>query len=217
VGARLSELEEKHHAQFVQAGVAVVAYELDGRNNASFGDNQMMRKQYDAFKDSCAGLVNARNALEYVLGHMQAVDSTKVFAAGLGYGATHALLFAAHDARLAGVIAIHPTVDLRSHPGVESLDRSLPIRSGVRAFSSQCSPQTHVAWIRCPTYLFMETTKETLLPSNKGPDAKAFATKLKEQGTEVTYQMVESPELLPTEYNFSRGIDWLHGQLGWKK
>jgi hypothetical protein len=68
----------------------------------------------DAYLQSRGGMVNARNALTYALENVEAIDPNRVYAFGLE-GNTHtAVLHGQFDDRVAGCLAIDPTIDLES-------------------------------------------------------------------------------------------------------
>ena len=187
-GMDLSERDEPEHTPYVKRGCAVLSYELDG---PSYDDTDpaAMRESFDAFKDSRAGLVNARNALEYVLAKVPEVDPARIYAAGHSSAATHALLFAAHEPRLAGVIAYAPATDLPKRMGPQ-----LPIfrfiLPGLVNFVTQSSPSTHIAALKRPTFLF-HAEDDSNCPI---ADTRTFAERLKQQGTEVELVTVASGE-----------------------
>jgi dipeptidyl aminopeptidase/acylaminoacyl peptidase len=183
-GMLLGEGDSPEHLPYAQASYAVVAYELDGPQDDA-ADPDDMRRAYDAFKASRAGLVNARNALQYVFDQLPEVDPAQIYAAGHSSAATHALLFAEHEPRLAGVIAYAPAVDVtaRFGPLLRALAMQLP---GVTDFAAQSSPSTHRARLKCPTFLF-HAEDDTNCPIGQ---TRQFAEQLKQQGTDVTFLAV---------------------------
>src|SRR5262245_14545591 len=109
-GMDLGDGDTPEHVPYVKAGCAVLAYELDGPCYDPT-DFEEMKDAYKAFKDSRAGLVNGRNALEYLLAKVPEVDPARIYTAGHSSAASHALLFAAHEPRLAGAMAYAPAPD----------------------------------------------------------------------------------------------------------
>jgi dienelactone hydrolase len=180
-GMQLGEGDNPEQLPYVQAGYAVVAYELDGPSDEGT-DPAAMRRSYEAFKAARAGLVNARNALQFVLDEVPEVDPSKIYAAGHSSAATHALLFAEHEPRLAGVIAYAPAVNVpkRFGPILRVLAFQLP---GVVDFAAQSSPHTHANRLKCPTFLF-HCEDDTNCPI---ADTRNFASQVKQQGTEATF------------------------------
>jgi dienelactone hydrolase len=179
-GMLLGDGDNPEQTPYAQAGYAVVAYELDGPSDQ--GSNPMeMKRAYEAFRASRAGLVNARNALEFALAKVPEVNPSQIYAAGHSSAATHALLFAEHEPRLAGVIAYAPAVNIPERFGgsLRVFAVQLP---GVVDFATQSSPHTHRERLKCPTFLF-HAEDDSNCPIAQ---TRKFAEELKEQGTDVT-------------------------------
>jgi len=205
-GMTLSEEDEPEHLPYVEAGFAVLAYELDGPNLDDSGDAEAMKPAYEAFKASRAGLVNARNALEYVLAKVPEVNPKKIFAAGHSSAATHALLFAEHEPRLAGVIAYAPAVNLPKRFGLllRVLATEMP---GVVDFATQSSPHTHRERLKCPTFLFHAEDDSTCPIA----ETKALKKQLEKQGTDVTLVTADSGDHYDSmiDEGIPSAIEWL--------
>src|SRR5262245_31329987 len=151
-GMDLGEGDEPEHTPYVKAGCAVLAYELDGPSYDDT-DTDAMREAYVAFRGSRAGLVNGRNAVDYLLAKVPEVDPARIYAAGHSSAATHALLLAAHEPRLAGVMAYAPATDLPKR-----MSGQLPffrfLLPGLVDFVTQSSPSTPAAALKKPVFLF---------------------------------------------------------------
>jgi dipeptidyl aminopeptidase/acylaminoacyl peptidase len=205
-GMDLAEGDEPEHIPYVKAGCAVLSYELDGPCYDE-SDADELRDAYKAFKDTRAGLVNARNALEYVLAKIPEVDPARIYAAGHSSAATHALLFAAHEPRLAGVIAYAPATDLPKRMGAQ-----VPVfrfvLPGLVDFVTQSSPTTHVAKLKGrPVFLF-HAEDDSNCPI---ADTRAFADKLKQEGADVKLVTAASGEHYDSMINegIPAAIQWL--------
>jgi dienelactone hydrolase len=203
-GMQIGDADRPEHIPYVQAGFAVVAYELDG---PSWGDEpEDMRKAFDAFKASRAGLVNARNALEFALTKVPEINPTRIYSAGHSSAGTHALLFAAHEPRLAGVIAYAPATDLPKWfgPRLRVLSFVLP---DLVDFVTQSSPSTHAAQIKCPTFLFHAEDDQTC----EIAESRAFAQTLKAQGTDATLATVPTGDHYDSmiDQGIPQAIQWL--------
>ncbi|MFN0021234.1 MAG: alpha/beta hydrolase family protein [Pirellulaceae bacterium] len=173
-GMSLGDGDVDEHIPYVKAGFAVVAYELDGP-----GDNDMSPRAYDAFRKSRAGLVNARNALEYVLAKVPEVNPKQIYSAGHSSAGTMSLLFAEHEPRLAGCIAFAPCTDV---PAFITEARALSFsHEGIADFVVQSSPNTHESRLNCPVFLFhaMDDTNVSVLETGD------FAERLRQAGKEV--------------------------------
>ena len=204
-GMYLGEGDEPEHIPYVKAGIAVLSYELDGPCYDDT-DTDEMREAYDAFKDSRAGLVNGRNAVDYLLAKVPEVDPARIYAAGHSSAATHALLLAAHEPRLAGVIAYAPATDLpkRMGPQLPFFRFLLP---GMVDFVTQSSPSTHLAALKKPVFLF-HAEDDSNCPI---ADTRAFAEKLKTQGTDVKLVTAASGEHYDSmiDEGIPAAIEWL--------
>jgi len=212
-GMLLGDGDSPEHLPYVQASYAVVAYELDGPSDNDTDPGQM-RRSYEAFKAARAGLVNARNALQYVLDEVSEVDPAQVYAAGHSSAATHALLFAEHEPRLAGVIAYAPAINVpkRFGPLLRAFAFQMP---GVVDFAAQSSPHTHRERLKCPTFLF-HAEDDTNCPLSETRD---FADQLKQQGADVTFVTAVSGGHYNSMINdgIPAAIKWLREQDRKKK
>src|SRR6185436_19648455 len=175
-GMALSEGDEPEHIPYVKAGFAVVAYELDG--DEGLGDVDA----YNAFKNSRAGLVNARNALEFVLAKVPEVNPKQIYSAGHSSAGTMSLLFAEHEPRLAGCIAFAPCSDVQKFIGGFRLRLMKSSHQGIADFVVQSSPKTHVSRLNCPVFLFHAQDDEVV----EVRETEEFVSLLRLQGRDVT-------------------------------
>lgn len=193
---------------YVQQGFAVLGYSLDGPLVSDEPSKMESKAAYEQFRAAHAGLVNSRNAMEFLLRKVPAINREKIFAAGHSSAGTLSLLFAEHESRLAGCIAYAPCVDVEkrlaeyiSNPLVEVL---LP---EVEQFVRQGSPQRHFQSLKCPVFLF-HAEGDTNAPFN---ESREFAERLTAQGTPCALASVPDGD----HYNsmlkdgIPRGIAWL--------
>jgi dipeptidyl aminopeptidase/acylaminoacyl peptidase len=187
--------------------MAVVAYELDGISRRETATDAELIRAYDAFKAARAGLVNQRNALEYVLRHMPEVDPKRIYQAGHSSAGTHSLLAAAHEPRLAGCLAYAPAVDLPQFFSVPEQRAYSLMMPGVIDFITRSSPSTHRERIRCPTFFFFAEDDYGMKPEQM----RAFANALKQQGTDTTLLTVPAGGHYDSMINdgVPAGIRWL--------
>lgn len=209
-GMEVGDGDFPEHVPYAQAGFAVLAYELDGPNYSDTGDPEEMSAAYGAFKDSRAGLVNAYNALEFVLNKVPEVDPGQIYAAGHSSAATHALLFAEHEPRLAGVIAYAPCIDIPKRFGPGPLRIFSFLMPGVVDFATQSSPNTHRERLKCQTFLF-HAEDDSNCPI---AETKQFADQLKQQGTDVTLVTVPTGDHYDSmiDQGIPSAIQWLNGR-----
>ena len=122
-GSDIGELNasayHKEALPYALAGMAVVFYSIDGEHEPGSGSDDMeemrqMAVAYKKFKQAGAGVVNGRNALEFVLAKMPMVNRDRIYSAGHSSAGTLSLLLAAHEPRLKGCIAYAPAADVEA-------------------------------------------------------------------------------------------------------
>ncbi len=200
-GMSLGDSDVPEHLPYARAGIAVVAYELDGPGERG----GMETRPYETFKQSRAGLVNARNALEYTLAKIPEVNPSRIYSAGHSSAGTMALLFAEHEPRLAGCLAYAPCCDMqRQYPGMRLRVHSgaLP---GLADFVVQSSPRTHESRLNCPLFLFYAQD------DYGAADLPDFADRLKQQGKDVTFVVVPAGGHYDSmiREGVPKGIEWI--------
>jgi DNA-directed RNA polymerase subunit RPC12/RpoP len=92
-------------AEFVKAGFVVVVYECDGRVFEKMRVRDF-QAAYSLYAQSRAGLVNAVNALNFVVEKLPSIDKRKIYTYGHSSAGTLALLLASHDSRIAACVAV---------------------------------------------------------------------------------------------------------------
>lgn len=192
------------HIPYVKAGFAVVAYELDG---SGYNENTTEKDDYNDFKASCAGMVNARNALEFTLQKIPEVNPAKIFSAGHSSAGTAALLFAAHEPRLAGCVAYAPCSDVENFQPAFLIRMLSSERPGLVDFLCQSSPKTHHTRIKCPVLLFHAEDDTTV----EIKTSREFEKLLKQHNPNVTLQTVPTGEHYDSmiEQGIPAGIEWM--------
>lgn len=139
---------------YAEAGAVVMTFSLDGQLDDD-ETGSAIRNAYLQFRDSAAGLVNCRNALEYAIQKIPAVDPARIVIAGHSSAGSLALLFAEHEPRLAGCIAYCPAADVEAR--LSEMVNETNVRwllPGIDEFKKKSAPMTHLAQTRCPVYLF---------------------------------------------------------------
>ncbi|MCC6507882.1 MAG: prolyl oligopeptidase family serine peptidase [Pirellulaceae bacterium] len=205
-GMRLGEEDQAEHLPYVDAGLAVIAYDLDG--SSLLGDET---ERYDAFRDAEAGLVNARIALDYAITSVPEINAQQIFSVGHSSAATMALLLAAHEPRIAGCIAYAPAVDLKevyTAVLVRTLSARLP---ELADFIVRSSPVTHQQHLNCPTMIFQSLQDDNVsLDSNR-----TFQKRQSSAGTECTLVEVPTGDHYASmiQEGIPAGIEWLKQHL----
>lgn len=186
-------LDETHFETlpYAEAGMAVVHYSLDGDPDSLEPGKASLQTPYLHFRAACAGVVNARNALEYALAKLPIVDPKKVFTARHSSAGTLALLAAEHEPRLAGAVAYAAASDILSR--MEGMEDAPAMLTGIafprmKEFLTQSSPTTHLSSLKCPVFLF-HSEDDGNVPF---ADSERFARKLRAAGQDVTLEAVDS-------------------------
>ena len=180
-GMRLDDdADHPEHVPYVEAGFAVVAFELDGEYSTEEPSDAEVVAKYRQFAAAHAGLVNARNALEYVLAKMPEVDPGRIYAVGHSSAATLAVLFAEHEPRLRACVAFAPVTDLDKRLGQEAEMVSRLLPNG-ESFLVKASPITHAASLECPLFLF-HATDDTVVYTSQ---SYGLSNKLRDLGADV--------------------------------
>lgn len=127
----LSAADMAERVPYVEAGFAVLAFELDGALDNP-DDCAQRERTMRAFLAARAGLVNAHIALEYLLTRVPQVNPNQLYAVGHSSPGTLALLFAGHEPRLKGCVAFAPCIDVSQRLGfvVRKFASLLPGRQG---------------------------------------------------------------------------------------
>lgn len=152
-GMSLGEGERAVHLQYVRAGMAVVAYELDGPTLVRPTPAQFLAS-VRAFKAANAGVSNARAALDFALARVPELDSRRIYTLGQNSAGTVALLAAARDPRVSACVAFAPMCNPRARLGGSFLKQVSAAFPDYSAFITRSSPLENAARIRCPVFLF---------------------------------------------------------------
>jgi dienelactone hydrolase len=152
-GMTLGEGDQPEHIPYVQAGLAVIAYEIDGELGEDDESDEGISAAYTEYKESHAGLINARNAIEFAITQMPEVDPQRLYTAGHSSAGRQALLLAEHEPRIRGVVAYNAVTDVVDDLGIMivALEGAMP---GLREFLTRSSPVTHVARLQCAVRIF---------------------------------------------------------------
>lgn len=186
-GMTLGDGDRAEHLPYVRAGLAVIAFELDGMvEDMQKATGAQMLQGIGQFLAARAGLVNAHIALEYALARVPEVDPARLTAAGHSSAATLALLFAENEPRLRSCLAYAPVVDIESifneHYGPQMAAQLK--RGGSGDFFTTYSPRTDEAKLDRPLFLFYAQDDQN------ARDLDAFAGRMKAAGKPVTVSTV---------------------------
>ncbi len=169
------EPENRQVLEFVEAGFVVVSYSLDGARPDLGPSHEEMAESYKQFLAAHAGLVNARNALEYALEQVVHVDPKRIFTAGRNTAGTLSLLHAAHEPRLTGCIAFAPVTNLQDDEDMQTLRRhpdADEVLPNLESYSLAFAPVAVADRIRCPVFLF-HAADDSVVPLSNSLQMKA--------------------------------------------
>jgi dienelactone hydrolase len=174
-GMDLGDGDRPEHVVYPPFGFAVLAYELDGRvADQAREDMQAVAKSSQAFLAAQAGLINARVVIEYATTKVPCVDPKRLYAVGHSSAATHALVLAENEPRIAACVAFAPTIDLAVQYPPEAQRGLALIIPGASQFFTRFNPRPNETKINCPLFLFY------------ADDDKRFASQVRDCGTRLT-------------------------------
>jgi dipeptidyl aminopeptidase/acylaminoacyl peptidase len=210
-GMKLGDGDRAEHLPYVHSGFAVVAYSLNGHlDDAQKSSDAAAIAAARAFRDSEAGLADARRALDFVVAKVPAIDPERLYSAGHSSAATLSLLFAENEPRLKGCIAFAPCSDVekRLDPRlVQGFGRSIP---GFADFIRNSSPRNHASRLACPLFLF-HADDDSNVPV---AESVAFAESVKETNPKVTFVRAKKGNHYDSmiREGIPRAIRWLRDQ-----
>ena len=149
----LGKGDTPEHVPYVRAGFVVVSFRMQGELPSEPTDSQFADAVL-AFRSGKAGVDDAKSALSFALGEINAIDPARIYAAGHSSAATLALLFAANDSRVQGVAAFAPVSDVVNHVGLELVEALEELSPGYLEFMKWSSPVNHVDKLAASVFLF---------------------------------------------------------------
>lgn len=167
---------------YAKAGAVVIMFSLDGEADTDSATDAQLGLAYQRFRNSAAGMVNARVALEFALTKLPAVDSKRIVVAGHSSAGALSMLFAAHEPRLAAAIAYCACTDVPTRMGdFASKVQGRMFFDGIGEFFQKSSPNTHAARVNCPVFVF-HSFDDSNCPYS---DSEKFVAQLKAAGKDV--------------------------------
>jgi dipeptidyl aminopeptidase/acylaminoacyl peptidase len=212
-GMQLGSGDRPEQLPYVQAGMAVVGYEIDGPVDES--DPKSLATGVAAFHKAQAGIANARKAIDLALAQIPDIDPKQLYVAGHSSAGTLALQVAAHEPRIKGCIAYAPCVKVPEWIGGPMLTTLNFTSPGFKDFITKVSPDRQTASLRCPLFLFhadddSKVTKEEL---------QNYANALKKTNANVVFLEVPTGDHYDSmiQQGIPAGIGWLKKQSGGKQ
>ena len=197
-GGTIGDDDRAEHKPYVQAGFAVMAYELSGaiagppKRSYTYRD---MQEPVARFMEADGGLINGKTAIDYVLKRVPEIDPAQLYACGHSSAATVALNLARGDARIQACCAYAPQTDVEKWwNNVDVMEKIVP---GFRTFPARKSPLRHVAEFNRPVYLF-HADDDSAVPL---ADMQAFVQAMQAAGKKITFERV------PTGDHYKSMID----------
>lgn len=206
----------KETLPYAEAGMVVIFYSLDGpeveedpRKMAASPSGVIL--SYQKFRAAEAGVVNGRNAIDYVLKNLPQVDPNQIYSAGHSSAGTLSLLLAAHEPRLAGAIAYAPCsnvqlrlAELTKVPGIDQ------IYPGIKQFLKESSPINCAEQIDTPVFLFHARDDSNVYFS----ESQTFSRVLAQAGVNLTFETTETGDHYDSmiDEGVPRGIEWIRKQ-----
>jgi dienelactone hydrolase len=176
-GMSLSEGDTPEHLPYVQAGLAVVAYELSGPVNTETPTDKQVMDALEAFADSEAGLKDARAAMAFVKQCVPEVNPEWVFWAGHSSAGLHALQVACSQSGVRACVAFAPVSDLAAFQA-EALAQIESEVEGVQELAERYSP-SRMGTPRCPVTIFHASDDDIVPISQSQTFARQHAGKVK--------------------------------------
>ncbi len=206
-GMSLGEGDQPEHIPYVQAGYAVVAYELDGELSRD-ASNREFTAAVAKFRAVEGGVLNGKAAIDYALAKIPAIDGQRLYSAGHSSAATVSLLLAENDPRIKACIAYAPVFDVTKNVDaqlVKYFEREMP---DFRNYLTQISPATKINQLTCPVFLFHADDDDTVTRDTVEP----YVETLKRKNAKTQYVTV------PTGGHYDsmihdgvpKAISWLH-------
>lgn len=185
IGMDLGRGDVAEHVPYVRAGFAVVAYAISGSLSADFANAHPLQR-IDAMRTFMAaesGLVNAKRALDFALARVPEIDAARIYTAGHSSAATLSLFVAEKEPRIKACVAFAPAPEVVARVGQAVLQQLGSAIPGFAEFIARTSPQTNIAELRCPLFLF-HARDDDVVPIG---DSIAFVNELKKTNPNVTF------------------------------
>lgn len=179
-GMKVGEGDSREHVPYVEAGFAVVSYDISGEVAEDASEEQVVAG-VSAFVKSDGGIVDAREAIKLAIQKFPFIDSGRLFVAGHSSAATLALQVAQNAPKIKGCVAYAPIVNVEEWLGAEALD--VFKETGLGQLVRAQSPHLHGEKITCPIFLFCAQDDETV----DHESVKTYADALKSAGKSVEH------------------------------
>jgi dienelactone hydrolase len=205
-GMGIADGDDAELIPYAKAGFVAIGYETDGE----WADELVtgLTNGFAKYRKSQAGLINARNAIDYSLKSLPEIDPKRIYAVGHSSAGRQAFLLAAIDPRIKACVSFNGVLDVIAdvQQGPQEAFRFLP--GDALQFLSASSPRSWESKISCPVLLF-HTTDDQVVSVER---AKTAAARLQGLGKQVKLVTMPGNHYEPM---INRGIpvaiEWLQG------
>jgi dienelactone hydrolase/transcription elongation factor Elf1 len=208
-GMDLGDGDRPEHLPYVQAGFAVLAFELDGAVHGKPPSAAELDVAVPRFLAARAGLVNAHIALEFLLAKVPEVDPERIYAAGHSSAGTLAMLFAENEPRIKACAAFAPAIDLEQRFGAHVAQLQ---RVGIGDLAIRYSPKNNESKLSCPILLFHARDDSSISFTS----TEQSAQRLQQLGKDVTLVLVNNGNHYDSmiQQGIPRAIAWFQAKAG---
>jgi hypothetical protein len=218
-GQRLEPMNRPEYIHYVEAGYAVIAYDVDGvipdmsaANEAPLLRNpdKIVTDRLKSYKAADGGILNTKLAIDYAIARMPQIDPNAIYTAGSGSGGTIALMAAATDQRIKGAIAFTPVTDI-SKKFPHLIENISKVVSRYPEAIERFSPYQNTTKIAKPLFIFQDDGSTI----NSVEDTNSFVELVSKSNPSVTFfhaPVVPSfrSDIPPT--GIQQAIEWLDSQ-----
>lgn len=187
-GMTLSEGDSPEHKPYVNAGFAVISFDLSGPWPAIETD-QAIFSAITGFVSRRAGVDDAKEALDLAKKKFRILNLDEVYVAGHSSAGTVSLMIAQQLPNIKAAIAYAPIIDTQHYLA----EISNMVRNEIPAFKTvliDTSPHNNIAKYTMPIFLFV--AKDDTHMSDQMESYTLFKTSLHKAGTKITFNQVES-------------------------
>jgi hypothetical protein len=219
-GQRLEPVNRWEYIDYIRAGYAVFAYDVDGviPDMSKVNEAPLLRNpdkiatdRLKSYKAADGGILNTKLAIDYAIARMPQIDPNAIYTAGSGSGGTIALMAAASDSRIKGAIAFTPVTDIpKKFPYlIENISK---VVSKYPEAIERFSPYQNAAKINKPLFIFQDDNSTI----NSSEETNSFVELVSKSNSSVTF--FHTP-VVPSNFRvdvtpagIKQSIEWLDSQ-----
>ena len=182
-GISISEGDMAEHLPYVEAGFAVVTYDISSPLPEDPSEDDIMKTVSGFAKRNC-GIDDARDAIKLALEKHAFIDPSQLYVAGHSSAGTLALQVAQNAPKIRGCMVFAPVTNVTEWLGEDSLKMLKP--TGLPDSVQALSPHLHVDKIQCPNFLFHANDDDVV----EAPSVAAYMDLLKGANKKVEFRQV---------------------------